>query len=447
LGVCGAPAAAAVPPDAPVRDRYDLSVRSETYVELFRRALLPGPNGALVATDTAVPVHQYMRVRARDVDTGWRADSLDLEVAAWGRSWIGEGDTERTLDADLQVANVGYQHAPFSLRAGRQHAAGGAARYVRFDGLMLRADLGAGFDAEGYGGFTVLPRWDARPGYHHLGSASDSLLREPEALPEPERSGHWLSGGRLGWQSSRAHAGLSFHEQHDDGLSRRTLGVDGRISIVSEASAGAQALFELDALRAQDARLWVDASPLETLDASLEYRHTEPALFLSRQSVLSVFSTDAYDEAGGAAVTRVTDRFSVESAGFVQFYDADRRGARGELAARVLPGAGKRTLVRIEYTRVVVVDNGYHSLRGSLARRIAHDVSGTLEAYAYLYDEAIRGRVTSEVYAGTLSYQVAPDVNVLWGASLAQSPYASFDLQSLVRLEVDLDLSSPRPVP
>ena len=27
--------------------------------------------------------------------------------------------------------------------------------------------LGAGFDAEVYGGFTVLPRYDARPGYHH----------------------------------------------------------------------------------------------------------------------------------------------------------------------------------------------------------------------------------------------------------------------------------------
>jgi len=96
---------------------------------------------------------------------------------------------------------------------------------------------------------------------------------------------------------------------------------------------------------------------------------------------------------------------------------------------------------------VLAVDNGYHSLRASLARRITAELSGTLEAYAYLYDEAIRERVTSEVYAGTLSYQAARDVNVLWGASLAQSPYAGFDLQTLIRLELDFDLSSRSPAP
>ena len=59
---------------------------------------------------------------------------------------------------------------------------GGAARYSRFDGLAIGLAFGAGFDAEVYGGFTVLPRYDARPGYYLLGATADSLLRDPNAL-------------------------------------------------------------------------------------------------------------------------------------------------------------------------------------------------------------------------------------------------------------------------
>jgi hypothetical protein len=273
-------------------------------------------------------------------------------------------------------------------------------------------------------------------------------LRDPDALPEPERSGYLLGGGRLGWASAHAEAGGSFHEQHEpDGLSRRTLGLDGRVTLMPEVSVGTAGLFELGASRIQDARLWLDTTPIEPVDATLEYLHTEPALFLSRQSVLSVFTTDAYDELGGSALARVTERLSLEGSGFIQFYDESRRGARGELSAFGFPGRGKRTLVRVSYGRVLAVENGYHSMRASLRRFVTPRLSGTLEAYTYLYDEAIRSRRSSEVYAGTLSYRATDAVNVLWGASLAQSPYATFDLQTLVRLEVDVDLSSRRAEP
>ena len=248
--------------------------------------------------------------------------------------------------------------------------------------------------------------------------------------------------------AARARAGLSFHEQHEEtGLSRRTLGADARAHVLDELSAGGTILFELDAERIQDARLWADATPLEPLDVSLEYLHTEPALFLSRQSVLSVFSTDAYDEAAAFARLALHERLSLEGEGALQLHDDGERGARGEAAVRILPGATRHTLVRIGYARVLSVESGYHSVRASLRRRIAVALTGTLEAYAYLYDRAIFGHLSSEVYAGTLTYQATDALDLLWGASLAQSPYAALDAQTLVQARYRLDFSTQREAP
>ncbi len=424
-------------------DRFDLSVQGETYVEVFRRALLPGASGSLVETDTALPIHQYVRLRARDLDTGWRRDSLDVELSAYGRIWPGDADTERQYDGDVQLANVGYRHDFLQLRLGRQVRAGGAARYVRYDGLSLGAQF-SGFSVEGYGGLTALPRWDGRPGYHHLGSAQDTLIRDPDALPEPSRSGYRLGGGRLGFASPNvAELGVSFHEQHEEGeLAHRSLGADGRFLMVDDLIIAGSGVLELDAQDIADARVWADYHAAPELDLGAEYLHAEPALYLSRQSVLSVFSADAYDEAGGRATLRPFDRFSITGGGWVNFYNDGERGARSRVALKYHPGTGRRTLVGLSYTRMVAVDNGYHSLRASVARHIHAGLSGTLEAHAFFYDEEISGYTTSTVYAGTLSYAFSPAFNLLWGASLAQSPYAKFDAQSLLRAAYVFDASS-----
>jgi hypothetical protein len=326
---------------------------------------------------------------------------------------------------------------------GRQLLAGGAARFARFDGARVSGEIAAaGIDATFYGGLTALPRWNERPGYQLLGSTSESLLRDPEALPEPERSGYWLTGGRIGWASKRASAGASFHEEHaDSALSRRNLGADASVDVLSDLSFATNLVFELDAEALQDARVWLDATPFTPLDLSFEYLHTEPALFLPRQSVLAVFGSDAYDELGGSAELAVDDSLAFASQSFVQFHSAGERGVRTEVSATVRPGSGRRTLVRFGYGRVVAPENGYHSVRTSLGRRFDEHLHGTLELYAYLYDEPVSGLTASSVYAGTLGYRFSDSFDVTWGASLARSPYASLDAQTLLSASYDFDFS------
>ncbi len=423
-------------------DRFALEFRSESYFELFRRALLPGPNGALVESETGAPFYEYVALGAHDLDSGWQADSLDLELSLWGRAWMGEGEWERPLDGDVQTANVRYHQGPAWVSVGRQQAAGGAARYARFDGLTVGARGPLGLFADGYAGFTVLPRWDARPGYHHLGTGESELLRDPQ--PSPERSGYWLAGGHFGYARSGLSGVASFHEQREaGGLARRNLGLDARAALLERSSLGGALLFDLDAERASDLRLWLDAALHERLDVTLEFFRAEPALMLSRQSVLSVFSTDAYDELGGYLTLRVLRGLSLETSGYVEFYDDSRPGARGEAAMRVQVGRVHPTLVRVAYARVLAPENGYHSLRSSLSRRLFSRLSGTLEAYGYVYDELVQGYRTSSVYAGTLSYQALEALELSWGASLAQSPYAAADVETVLRATYVFD-AAPR---
>jgi hypothetical protein len=423
-------------------DRFDLFVRGETHAELFRRALRPGPDGTLVVTRTLLPIQEYVFLGAKNLDAPWRKDSIDVELSAWGATTLGDPSPERALDGDVQTANVGYRQGPLWVRLGRQHVAGGAARYARFDGADAGVALGAGLDVETYGGFVVLPRWDRTPGYYLLGAAAETALKDPNAVAAPPRSSTWLAGGRVGYKNDWARAGLSFHEEHTGGsLARRNLGADAEADLLDAMTVTGSALLDLDERRFADAHLSADVSPMGALDVTAEYLHAAPALLLSRQSVLSVFSTDSYDEVGGYATFRAARALRVESSGFVDVYDGGRPGGRGQIAARVLPDPSGRTVTRIEYTRLLAPGNGYHAIRVSLSRRFDPALSGTLEAYGYFYDSAIRNVSTSSVYAGTLTWQPERSLSFLIGGSLARSPYARLDAEAQLRVAYAFDLS------
>jgi hypothetical protein len=419
-------------------DRYRLDARSETYVELFKRALLPGANGTLVTSETAVPITEYLSVNARRVDAPWQKDSVDLEFSAWGQLWPTSSDYERPFDGDVQTASVKYDGGPAWVRLGRQQVAGGAARFARFDGAMVGAGKGDGFFAEGYAGYGVLPRWNGQPGYHHLGAAEGDLLNDTG--PPEERGSNWLAGGRLGYTLPNVTGALSFHEEHETGgLARRNLGIDAGAQPFDEASVGVRALVEMDSVRFANLRFWIDSTPLPALSLGAELSRAEPALLLSRQSVLSVFSTEGYEEAGGSFSVRALSWLRFEGNGFVEAYDDAGPGARGELATRIATGRALPTFFRVAYARVIAPENGYQSVRVSLGRALTRDIGSTLEAYGYFYDEPILGYTTSSVYSATLTYRVSDPLELLWGGSLASSPYAAFDAQTLVRATYAFD--------
>lgn len=449
--LAGTTARAAPPATAGERasvDRFGVRVASDTILELFRYTALPGPPGAITERRLAVPIHQYTTLSVVDLDVPWQPDSVDVELASWGSLHPAEHGAAHRIDGDLSVAQVRHRYGPAFAQLGRQVRTGGAARFVRFDGVAAGVRAPFGLGAEGYGGLTVLPRWSARPGYHLLGSAVDTMVRTPDALPEPSREQHWLAGGRAYYAlAGLGELGASFHEQQEDGeLGRRALGFDLDATPHEMVDLTAFANVDLDALDLADLRTAVDVYPVESLSLAVEFQHTAPALFLSRQSVLSVFSTDTFDEVGGSASYRPWTELELGAGGYVDVFADGSTGMRVVSQAKVRPLPSDRLVIIAGYRRVGEPVSGYHGLRGAVGYRVVDPLRLSVESHLYLYDEPIRSGVREPVpdtrfsWVGAMNadYTFVRGWSTLLGGALSSTPYAALDARVLARLRVDL---------
>lgn len=439
----GSPTPASALERPPVEgDAIRWRVSADSYARLFQRAPVPGPAGSLLELETAAPFYQHVLLQVDDIDVPWAADSTDIEIAAWGNLEMATvDDSGRRVDGDITVARVRHRFGPGYVSAGRQIYAGGAARFVRFDGLQAGAETRFGLGIDAYGGFTVLPRWNARPGYHALGSASDTLLRDPNALPDPSRSEHWLAGARGHYRFEHyGEIGVSFHEQQMDGaVGRRNLGGDLRIAPIDEVTLRAHTIMDVDATQLSEAKILIDMIPRKGVDVGIGYFHAVPALFLSRQSVLSVFSTSAYDEVGGDVAYSPWRFLTVGVEGWGQRFAEGDMGARAGARLRLRPDLKEKPTLVLGYRRVVETLSGYHSLRAAVAVWPVPALLLTTETFTYLYDEPIRGVTNSFVGAQSARYAFVEWLALTLSGSVARTPYAEHDVQGLARLEIDVE--------
>ena len=410
---------------------------NSTYVPMFQRALLPGPAGSMVSPQTTLPVYDYMMFRVVDADMPWAKNSVDMELSLWGAGNIlGNDGQQRTLDGDVTVASLTQRLGLSQVKLGRQYVTEGAARFAHLDGVSAGYRSKVGFDLSGYGGFTVLPRWDARPNYQHLGTASDSLVTSVDQLPHSDRSGNWMMGARAGYSANRfGEVGLSVHEQREDHeLGRRDAALDLHVFPTQSVDASGRALVDLDSKNLADTFLGVSFHPNRKWDIATEYRRVIPTLLMSRQSVLSVFAVDRFDELGGELRYHVTPRILVFGGTFVEWLAGDGVGSRTRIGTKIYPDDSHRLMIQLAYSRVVEPENGYHATRISAVYRLSAPVAVSAEQYTYFYDVAIRGVRTSSVQLATTSWRFHRRWEAMLGGSLYHSPYAAMDAQAMLRI-------------
>ena len=96
LAVVLAPAAArAEPPPQPDTDTYSVHARSATYLQLYQRALLPGPDGAIVSDDHAGAGDRVRVVQGRRYRRSLEEGQPRLRAQRLGRRADGRGRTDR----------------------------------------------------------------------------------------------------------------------------------------------------------------------------------------------------------------------------------------------------------------------------------------------------------------------------------------------------------------
>ena len=203
------------------------------------------------------------------------------------------------------------------------------------------------------------------------------------------------------------------------------------------------ALVDGDAWGLTEARLGVDVLPMEELSLTAEFLHATPALFLSRQSVLSVFSTEPFDEVGGGAAVTVLEGLQLGAAGYGQRLGDGELGMRLRSHVRFVPRGFKRLTVRAGYHRVAESVNGYHAPRLAVSCRIIDPVTLTADSYFYFYDTPIRGVDSAWVGAANARWSFLEHWSLLFGGSLSRTPYGALDGQGIARLELDLDWVTP----
>ena len=410
---------------------------NSTYIPMFQRALLPGPAGSMVAPQTSLPVYDYMMFRVMDADMPWAKNSVDMELSMWGAgNVIGNDGEKKTLDGDVTVASVTQRFGLSYVKLGRQYVTEGAARFAHLDGLSTGVRTKMGVDLSGYAGFTVLPRWDARPNYQHLGTASDSLVTSVDQLPHSDRSGNWMMGARVGYSANRlGEVGLSVHEQREDHeLGRRDAALDLHFFPVQSIDASGRALVDLDSRNLADTFLGVSFHPSRDWDIATEYRRVIPTLLMSRQSVLSVFAVDRFDEVGGELRYHATPRILLFGGSFVEWLAGEGVGSRTRMGTKIYPDDSHRLMIQLAYSRVVEPENGYHGTRISAVYRLLSPLTVSAEQYTYVYDVAIRGMKTSSVQMATTSWRFVKKWELMLGGSLFHSPYAAMDAQAMLRL-------------
>ncbi len=411
----------------------EVQVISSTYLRMFQRALLPGPAGSQVSTRSSAPVYEYFALRAQRTPAPWGGE-VSVELSAWGNGLLNNIPGESRFDGDVSVFSVSQRFGPLVLRLGRQVVTGGAARFSRLDGVATELEPRRGWRLEAYGGLQVLPRWSQRPGYQQLGSATDALIRSSEWIADQERTGYGVWGGRASYRhGSWGQLGLSYHEQREQSeLGRRDAAADLVVLPNGPVVVSGLALLDVDSGRLGEARAAVDVPVGNEFSVTGEFRRTEPALFLSRQSVLSVFSTSSFDEAGGEVRYRPLPALGLYASAYWTRFDEGGEGGRGTLRVQASPIP--RLFVQTVFSRVTESENGYYSVRASIRYRWSGRVSTVAEHDSYFYDKPIRGFATSTVDAGNLEWILSRGVRMLVGGSASRSPYAAFDAQGVARL-------------
>ena len=275
-----------------------IDVNSTTLLNVAKQTRGGTPGQAFDLVTTA-PAFEIVSLTARDIRNPV-ADDLKLVLKTWAADDIGDrrwdNGTHSSFTGDLVTAYVEGKllNRQLTIRAGRETVSTGVARNLQIDGGEVILLLPAGFRVSGYVGSPVTQRFGTRSGLVSWNPVGGDIAE----------------GGRLGWSLAipggagrGVDLGASINNvtEHGDPV-RQEVGVDARVKPCDRVvftGFGAYSIWD-ERISEANVRAQFSATPRLLVDA--DYRFVAPDLLLSRDSILSVFSTEQRQDFG-AGVT------------------------------------------------------------------------------------------------------------------------------------------------
>jgi hypothetical protein len=403
--------------------RADTVRASSTTMLLARQDFRDG------STITAVPVYELIDVDASDVHT--RYADFEVALSTWGsidladkRFWQNGASVDSRFTGDV---NVGFVRADLlnhalTLRLGRQMIADGTSRMVQIDGAAAEVRLPANFGLTGYAGSPVAPRFTTRGGTEVVGNLAATFT----------------TGGRAYWRyPGLLDLGASVVMATNGGdPARQDVGVDFKLTphhLIALTGSGFWSLYED---RIGEAAVAAQVFPIHHLDVTVDYRHVEPDLFLSRNSILAVFAADKRNDVGGA-VHYGGIRFVALDADYHYLIEDAGHGHWARLKGTAHPSVSSTAGVELSYLKnAASVDNGYKQARLFGAVEL-YKVTGTLDLNGYFYDGAINGEKKSLLATATIAYPLWRGWRATLAGSAGTTPYMESQFDLMAKLVYD----------
>jgi hypothetical protein len=381
-------------------------------------------------TYSLIPVYEMLSITGRDIKSPLAQD-LEFVLSTWGAANLGEKPwwngyvNSGSLSADLNLAylRASWANRAVVLQLGRMDVAAGVARMVQLDGLSLGLRLPAGFGLSAYAGSPVSARFSTR-----------GLFSDANPI-----TGDLAAGGRLSWTLAGVldvGASAAWVSDHGD-AARQDVGADIRITPARPLALVGYADYSILAKALAEGSASATYQISRVVSVSADYKYTVPALFLSQNSILWVFSDSARNDVG-ANLHLSLGRWAVD-AGYTELLTDSGNGPRVGARATFHPTSRSSVGAEVAYLDIPANKYVYGRIFGSLEVK-RFTVAADLQDYSF--DKQVNGEKNS--FLGTLSLGYA--LGKGWSAAVAGAggvtPYFSQRFDVLAKLVYNQTYSS-----
>ena len=368
-------------------------------------------NGDIVGR---VPLYEFVELTARDLGV----DGLNLYASGYGMVNLYQLGGDRRGWGDLDVAYLEYQDpmGRFQVRGGRMLLFGPGTFGDMIDGGSFAYYGPGGFTISGFGGANVI---------EGFGDNADS----------------WMVGGRVGdrlmWAAGLTDIGVNFVRKVTGGsVDRELIGVDFTYYAPAYVDLGGDFLYDDITEKVQEGQVQVGIRPHHAVSIGLDYRYLNPALFLSKSSIFSVFGGDDQHRAGLAVDGRIGS-WGVHGDFDYIFFENESNGYAADAGFRYI-FAEQAGSLGLDAGRYRDYTNGYtfarvwasYRLPGWFARRVI--LTGDVQ-FHYLDDE-IDSFAYSLYSAFSLTYRSPIGLDLTAVGRFRRGPSCLYDVAGEFRL-------------